>query len=384
MSQKLTILHLVSLMGMGGRCATALRQVRLLSARGHRVMVGCLSGSTAGERARAIGLQVYDDFNFRRGLRPLAVWRDCRLLAQRCDAEKVDVLHAHLSQESWIAAIGARLCKRRPVVIRSRGVVVPVKSHYFNRLLHNKLTDHVIAPSSVIAENLRALPGFDQQRISLTPDGVDIARFNPCVDGFAIRAEFGIPAAAPLVAMVARLEKVKGHTVFFDALARMRLSSSVPGLRAICACDERSPGALQAAIDAAKSRGLDASIISFTGLRGDVEKIIAAANVIVLPSLGSEGSSRVALESAASGRAIVASNVGCLPEVIQDQKTGLIVPHGDPSALAAALETLLNNPMRTGEMGSAARNRAEELYDEQMMAQRIEAIYMREIAAHKP
>ncbi len=371
----MTLFHLISLRGMGGRAATAVRQARLLAARGHRVLIGCLPDTWAERRARELNLTVFPDFKFRRGFRLMDYASDCRKLARRCNEHQVDVVHAHVSQESWVACLGARLAKRKPVVIRSRGVVVPIKPHAFNRYLHNKLTAKVVTPSQVIYERLCALPGFDPEKVICIPDGVDVQRFSPNLDGAAIREEFGIPAEAPLALMVARLEKVKGHEVFFGAIAKLVKDGSVPGLRALCACDERTPGAFDATVARAKELGISAPLIQFTGMRNDVEKFYAAADVIALPSLGSEGSSRVGLEGAAAGRPIVGSSVGCLPEVIQDGKTGAIVPPGDPVALANALAKLLNDRPRAREMGLAARRRAEEVYDERQMIEKLESVY---------
>jgi len=360
-------------MGMGGRCATALRQIRLLSARGHKIILGCLKNSAAAEKCRAMGVTVCDDFRFRRGFRPLAFRHDCALLKKICREHKVDIVHAHLSQESWVACLGTTLCVPRPVVIRSRGVVVPVKPHAFNRWQHNSLTSMVVAPSNVIYEKLRDLPGFDANRVTLIEDGVDTERFSPQTDGSTIRAEFKIPDGVPLIVMVARLERVKGHEIFFKALAKVAAAS--PDIRALCACDERTPGEFDKTVRLARELGCGENLLSFTGMRGDVEKILAAADMVALPSLGSEGSTRVGLEAGASGKPVVASSVGCLPEVIIDGKTGLIVPPADPDALAAALSSLINDLARAKALGAAARARVVELYDEKRMIERLEKIY---------
>lgn len=376
MPAPLTIFHLVSLLGIGGRCATALRQMRLLAARGHNILLGCLPDSTAARRGRELGLTVHDDFQFRRGFRPGAFFGDCRRLARRCDAAGVQIVHAHLSQESWVACLGVKLARKKPKVVRSRGVVVPVAPHRFNRWMHNSLTDLLLTPSDVIHRQILALPGFDAARVRLIPDGVDIERFHPGVDGPGLRAEFGIPATAPLVVMIARLEPVKGHTVFFRALREMKARNAVPGLRALCACDERTPGVFDKTVREAREQfGLDESLLQFAGLRADPERVIAAANCIALPSLGSEGSSRVALESAACGVPIVASDAGCLPDVVPHGQTGLIVPRGKHEPLAQALAALLNDRARAGDLGRAARARAVELYSENAMCDRLEAAY---------
>jgi glycosyltransferase involved in cell wall biosynthesis len=328
-----------------------------------------------------MGLQVFANFQFRRGFRPLAFWRDCRRVAAICKTHQVDVLHAHLSQESWVGCLGARLASPRPTVVRSRGVVVPVKPHVFNRLLHNRLTDRIVVPSKVIYDQLTALPGFDRGKVSLVPDGVDLTRFSPQVDSSAVREEFHFSPEAPLLVMVARLEPVKGHDVFFQALAELTRRPQTPEWRALCACDERTPGAYAATIRAARDLGLSEQKLVFTGFRPDVEAIIAAATVVVLPSLGSEGSSRVVLEAGAAGVPVIASAVGCLPEVIENGVTGLIVPPAEPHALAEALLSVLQNPLKAQEMGRAARKRAESVYDERTMVERLEQVYWQALEA---
>jgi glycosyltransferase involved in cell wall biosynthesis len=373
----MNILHLISLKGMGGRAATAIRQARLLAGRGHTVIVGCLPGTWAEQRAKDLGLECEPGFQFRRGFRPAAFYQDCKLLADVCAKHSVNVVHAHVSQESWVACVGVRTVRPRPVLIRSRGVVVPVHPHLFNRCMHNTLTHRVVTPSRVIFDALRNLRGFNPEKVVLIVDGVDLARFTPDVDGAPIRAEFNIPAEAPLLAMVARLEKVKGHDVFFSAL--QKLSRELPGLRALCACDERTPGAFDATVRQARAMGLGEALLSFTGMRPDVERIYAAADVIALPSLGSEGSSRVALEAAASAVPVVASAVGCLPEVIEDYKTGRLAPVGNAEALAAALLLLLKDRSLAEQYGRAARQRAETFYDEAQMVEKLEKVYQEEL-----
>jgi glycosyltransferase involved in cell wall biosynthesis len=258
---------------------------------------------------------------------------------------------------------------------------VPILPHFFNRFLHNQLTARVIAPSRVIYEHLTHLPGFDVDRTVLLPDGVDLEKFSPKQRSEKIRAEFGVAENVPWIVMVARLQKVKGHEVFFKALRWMLDQPSVcdnaPSghFRVLCACDERTPGALDATIKLARDYGVPESLLTFTGMRDDIAAIMASADVLVLPSLGSEGSSRVGLEGGASGVPIVASDVGCLPEVIIHRHTGLIVPKNDPHALGQSLLELCQHLDRARLMGQDALAHITAHYDERVMIERLEDVY---------
>jgi glycosyltransferase involved in cell wall biosynthesis len=211
--------------------------------------------------------------------------------------------------------------------------------------------------------------------VRLIPDGVDLSRFVPSRDN-AVRSEFKVRPEARLIVMVARLEPVKGHNVFFQALKELAQNAQMPPIHALCACDERTAGVYAATVSAARALGLNEETLSFTGLRPDIEKLLAAADVVALPSLGSEGSSRVGLEAAACGVPVVASRVGCLSEVIAEGETGLLTPPGDAHALAEALLALLKDPQRVRLMGEKARRRAEALYDEQLMVENLEQLYL--------
>ena len=202
--------------------------------------------------------------------------------------------------------------------------------------------------------------------------GGDDQVFHPGAGGHTLRLELGIAPEAPLIVMVARLERVKGHAVFFAALKKLAETRRFPALRAVCACDERTAGVYDQTVTEARTLGLGPDLLTFTGLRADVEGLIAAANVVALPSLGSEGSSRVALEAAACGVPLVAS----LPEVVLEGQTGLLVPHSQPQKLADALAVVLENPERARQMGRLARARAEERYDERAMGAKLEALYL--------
>ena len=134
-----------------------------------------------------------------------------------------------------------------------------------------------------------------------------------------------------------------------------------------------------AAADSKYEAGLIGSdIVEFLN-GGDKAMDGARAAIVVVPSLG-EGFGMVALEAMERGRAVVASAVGGLPEIVADGTTGVLVPPADPRALAAALASLLADPDRGAAMGRAGRRRALEAFSQERCTARIDELYREALA----
>lgn len=162
-------------------------------------------------------------------------------------------------------------------------------------------------------------------------------------------------ADAPLLAL-GRLIPEKGFDILLHALRRVRDTGTIPPQLELVGDGPERPRleALAGDFDfgpAVRFRG-------YLDERRVVQRIDSASTVIV-PSLWQEPFGYVALQAMQRGRAVIASRTGALPELIEDGKTGLLVPPGDPEALAGALLSLLNAPHRAEALGVAARNQAE-------------------------
>ena len=224
--------------------------------------------------------------------------------------------------------------------------------------------------------------GYDGRRIVVIPNGVDLERFSAPPDRDGIRRELGLAAATPLVVVVSRLARLKGLEQLIEAAALLRAPH--PDARFLIV-GETAP-AETAYLDelkqvAARHRVADAVI--FTGLRSDVPALLSAADVAVMPSLN-EALSNVLLESMAAGAPTVATRVGGTPEAVVDGETGLLVPPGDPRALAAAIATLLGDRALAARLGHAARLLIRERFSVDRMVAATEQIYLQLLARKQP
>jgi glycosyltransferase involved in cell wall biosynthesis len=215
--------------------------------------------------------------------------------------------------------------------------------------------------------------GIRADKIVTIWNGIDVAKYDP-PDAprrrAAIRRELGIDDACQVVTTVGRLAPQKGHE---------HLIAAVPAILA------RAPqahflilgeGPLDEALAAqARATGLDESV-HFLGVRDDVRDVLLGSDLFVLPSLW-EGLPNVVLEAMAAGLAVVATSVDGTPELVFDGDTGVLVPPGEPEALAAAVMALLADPSRAAQLGAAGRRRAVAHFSHQRNTQAYVDLYTR-------
>jgi glycosyltransferase involved in cell wall biosynthesis len=299
-------------------------------------------------------------------------------VAATLGASGADVVHNHMyhaevigTQAAWrVAELGGR----RPLVV---GTVHSsrIRSDE-DRDLVRSLTprmDHLIAVSQAIVAKIRD-EGRDLAPVSLIYNGVDLERYShqePCC---TLHEEYGMPADAPIVGVVARLEPEKGHPTLLDAWPLVR--REVPGACLLVVGEGSRLEELQAQ---AASLGIAGSVV-FTGRREDVPAVTAALDVAVLPSYR-EAQGLSILEAMALGRPVVASNVGGIPEMIEDGFTGILVPSHDPGALAAGIVRFLTDHPYADTVARAAKEMVHERFCVELMVRAIETVYDQSLEA---
>lgn len=239
--------------------------------------------------------------------------------------------------------------------------------------LGSALVDHIVAVSEETRAGLIRQAGIAPSKITVINNGIDSRRMSVAADPRAIRVELGFGPEARLILTVATLKRQKGHEVLLRAAPRV--VARCPGARFLIAGD----GVLRAELEAlARNLGLGAHV-RFLGTRRDVPALLAASDLFVLPSLW-EGLPNALLEAMAAGRPIVATAVSGVGEVMEDGVEGRVVPPGDPSALAEAIEDLLGDPRRAAAMASAARERALSEHGFERVARGYQELFERLIA----
>jgi glycosyltransferase involved in cell wall biosynthesis len=297
----------------------------------------------------------------------IAMWR---ALAAR----PFDVVNTHSSTDSWLAAIACRALgglRRAPALVRTRHVSVPVNASRATRWLYRSATARIVTTGDALREALIRDLDLDPARVHSVPTGIDPARHPPTRKADA-RARLGLPLDAALVGIVATLRSWKGHRHLVDALARMNRRDAV----LVIVGDGPQRPSLERQVAAL---GLGARV-RFAGQQDDVAPWLAALDAFALPSTAHEGVPQALLQAMFAGVPAVTTDAGAIPEIAHAGSTAIVVPREDADALAAALDTLLDDPARGRALAGNARELVSGRYTESQMIDRMDAVF-REAAA---
>ncbi len=357
----------------GGGEKWVVHMAQALAGRGHSTAIAARPGSRLLAAAAAAGVPGHA-VRFASDLDPFTFWR-LRGLAR---AFAADLLVATFDKEVRIGGLAARsLGAAGPRVLCRKGLPL-MADNWRYRWTYAHLVDGILTPARSIAERLAAFAWL-RVPIEVVPNGVDLAAFPHRPLRAACDEIQGLPApgTGQVVLHLARLSGQKGHSILLAAAAALR--SRFPDARYLVVGD----GAERALIEAERARqGLE-SVVILAGHRTDTAALLAAADLVVLPSFA-EGFPNVILEAMATGRPVVASAVGDTPDIVQDGVSGFLTPPGDAAALAARIGELLADPALRARQGAAARALAERDHGYPRVVERVEACFRRLAAGGEP
>lgn len=268
---------------------------------------------------------------------------------------KVDLVHCHGFKENFLGGLAAKLLLR-PVTIRThhgRGVVdgsfIKVTIEKINAYL---LTNKMIAVSHELKKYLIGL-GFPSNKIHVIHNGIDCDNLTVSKTKEVIRGELSISSSSFVIGTASRIEREKGYDYLLLALKEL-IDKAVPAVLVIVGTGKL----LHKYEQMAQEMNISDSVI-FTGFREDVCNYINIFDVFVMMSLN-EGIPLALIEAMGMGKAVVSSAVGGIPEVIESDSTGVLVPNQDFRSCATACRKILSDYGLLVQLGKNARKHVNE------------------------
>jgi glycosyltransferase involved in cell wall biosynthesis len=355
-----SVLHIIS----GNSLAGAERHVILLArqqaAEGRRVHVAFPRGGWLADELDRTGLP-HSPLSLRGTMDAASLARLVALTRR----EHLDLAHGHLARGMFYALATARCT----------GAACIGTDHMAHPNWVMPYMDHVIELSQDGSAKAAAA-GCRAERMSVVPNGIDDSNL-PADPGAASaqRETWGVATGAMVVGLLGRISWVKGHDLLLRAVSEMP-ERARPWL-AFAGAEEPAWGARVR--EEARRLRLSARVL-FLGPQNDTGLFLACCDIVVAPSR-KEACPMAVMEAMAAGRPVVAAAVGGIPDMVEDGRTGLLVPPGSPSALRDALGLLLKDMTLRRKLGEAARLDAAARFTARAMVAGTNAVYSAIVAA---
>ena len=381
------ILHIITRLIQGGAQQNTVLSCAAQVKAGHAVHLayGPIYGPEGSllDEAKASGAALHEVASMRRAVNP---WHDARCyfaLRRQIREVKPDIVHTH-SSKAGIIARAAAWAERTPVVIHTvHGLPFHARQSTLAHQIYvglerwaAKRCHHLVAITPAMVEAFDAKGIAGKERFTVIPSGVDLDRFRLADDARSKAREIlGISSDSPVVALLARLDPLKGHDDLLDILPR--LVERFPEIQLLFIGDGWRRDHVQQRIAKPQAAG-SVRLLGFVP-HDQVRDILPAADVKVLPSY-QEGQSRTLIEALLCGCGIVAYDVGGIPSICIDSETGKLVPVGDKQALADAIVWMIEHPDERRAMTERGQQLVREKFSAEHMTMELEKLYQRLLA----
>jgi glycosyltransferase involved in cell wall biosynthesis len=364
---RIRILHVITSLGIGGAERLVISAVRGLPAPRFEHAICCLAErGPLAEEAEAAAVRVFCVGEYP-GLRhPLAFARLVRIVR----TFRPTIVHTHLQSANLYGRLAARLA-RVPVVVTTEHNVYAGKARRYIRVerVLARTTDALIAVSEEVRQFLSGQLSIAPSAIRVVRNGV--AAGAPSARGVAaLRARLGEETGGGIrLGTIASMTSKKGHDVLLRAVARLHEQGL--GCSLVLAGDGPERPRLEALVGTLGLR----PHVHFLGTVSNAADVLAVIDLFVLPSLV-EGLPLALLEAMSAGKAVVATSVGGVPEVVKSLENGLLVPPGSDTELAGAIATLVRSESLRHRLGAAARETIEGGFTEAAYLESLSALYV--------
>ena len=356
----MTVAHVTGETGFsGGEVQVFLLMEGLRKLRHNNVLV-CPQGSASQVEAQRRGIEVRA-IPFRHEWSPPSYWSVHNELRDI----QPDIVHLHTGRADWLGGLATR--KLGLPAITTRRMDRPIKRNLRTRIVYGSCVQRAIAISHSVGRQLVAA-GVPETMTRVIHSAVDTDALHPVRGRDATRAGFGVSPDSVCLLAIAALVPRKGIDVLLCSVARLRDTGFKPVLWIAGDGPERTR------LTRLAKRENIADQVLFLGQRDDAADLLVASDIFVLPSR-QEGLGVASLEAMALGRPVVASRVGGLAEVVDDGRSGLLVPPDDPEALGDAIARLLENPELRARLGAEGPRRIREDFSADRMVRAYQKLY---------
>ncbi len=354
----MNIIHVISTTRPSGTTSVVVL-ADWLEKRGHNILLVCPPGGWLPGIIRAADIPLKEiPMHGTKG--PSAILQISRL-AREFNA---DIIHAHLSRATYISHC-AGILSRTPVVssvhVMHRDLaykILPNKRHWF------------VGVSDCIRKAIIS-HGVPEKFAHTVYNGTDFLNVNSKIMSENVREEFCLPDNSEIVGLVGNVNNFKGHPILIEA-ARTIIEHRPDTY--FMFVGKYEPSDYDTLVSMAKKVGVS-DHIRYTGVRNDVKRLISEMNIVTLPSQF-EACSMAIIEAMAMGKPVVASRVGGNPELVEHERTGLLIKR-NPEELSEALISLLSNKELCSRMGTAGKLKAENIFSAAATAENMEMLYIR-------
>jgi len=327
------ILYVESSRSWGGQEYRTCLEINWLNAHAHQAWLICNPDSQVHSKASELGTRLVT-MPLRSRVDPLSslrLWKFCR-------KNRIDLLKTYSSKDHWIC-LPLFLCGIP--LSRARCITDPVGSQS-RAFVFKYGCSQIVADASVIKRQLVEKHGIDPAKIEVIGSAVDLEKFKPPRDRIKFRHEIGLGDQSPLIGNVGMIRPDKGQLELVKAAPLV--FQKHPDARFVIV--GQGTGILKRGINvrnAIDRAGLADKII-MAGYRWDTPDIYSACDMIVIASLRTEASPIVLREAFASGRPVIATKVGDIPEILRHRENGLLIEPGNTQALASAILEFISDP----------------------------------------
>jgi glycosyltransferase involved in cell wall biosynthesis len=327
------------------------------------------------EKAKAQGVKVIPLPSLVRSIRPIKDLKALLSLVWLIFKEKPDIIHTHSSKAGILGRVAAKIAFVPRIIHTPHGHVFyghfgPIASKVFLWIekLFSRFTDRIVALTDGEKNDYENLSVSPSEKLLKIHSGVDISQYMKSNGNMVEkRRSLGLDQNSMVVGFVGWLLPIKGPEYLLKSMEYVWQEYPETALVFVGKGDLDLDLRAQAGQVSANGR------VKFLGWRDDINEIMPVFDMLVLPSLN-EGMGRVLVEAMASGKPIVASNVGGIPDLVRHGETGYLVPPADEKALADNIKKLLADPGNAWEMGQQGKKHCQQ-FSLEAMIEKLDDLY---------